>query len=88
MYGVELPANGITSLKYGKISKNIKVPPVKTEVPPSYTITFKKGEASNISFMLIDKATGLPAKVILPDGSVIMEAVALSITTEQIPSYK
>ena len=59
--GKDYPANGYTDLTYtdpnGMIfTSAIRVPNVKTPEPP--TISFKKGQASNISFMLIDKATG------------------------------
>ncbi|MBR5537111.1 MAG: VWA domain-containing protein [Clostridia bacterium] len=61
----ELPANGNTDLFYkdenGEDQTNeIKVPDVDapTEEPENFEISFKKGQASNISFLLIDKATG------------------------------
>lgn len=59
--GTDYPANGYTDLTYtdpnGMIfTSTIRVPYVKTPEPP--TISFSKGDASNISFMLIDKATG------------------------------
>ena len=59
------PANGNTDLNYidenGEEQTNeIKVPDVEAEKkqPDTFTVTFENGDASNISFMLIDKATG------------------------------
>lgn len=60
------PANGNTDLHYkdengADKSNEIDVPDVqaeKPEPPAPPTISFNSGEASNISFMLIDKATG------------------------------
>ena len=65
VYGVEYPANGTTNIKYNDffgnlMFSNVKVPDINTEekeTTPS-TVTFESGEASNISFMLIDKLTG------------------------------
>ena len=62
-YGVDYPANGETNITYTdetpkKVTVNIKVPNVTPEVPKKTTVSFESGEASNISFMLIDKATG------------------------------
>ena len=61
--GKEYPANGYTDLTYrgpdGLFYTNaIEVPTVETEAPKATTVTFNSGDASNISFMLIDKATG------------------------------
>ena len=54
------PANGNTDLWYTDENGNeqtneIEVPDVNVEKPEPVTVSFKKGEASNISFMLIDK---------------------------------
>ncbi len=62
-YGVDYPANGETNITYTdetpkKVTVNIKVPNVTPEAPKKTTVSFESGEASNISFMLIDKATG------------------------------
>ena len=66
-YGVSYPANGTTEVGYGtmfgtalidEIIVDIEVPEVVIEKPETITISFESGEASNISFMLIDKATG------------------------------
>ena len=64
-YNKEYPANGNTDLHYKdengvEKEKPIKVPPVDAPKPevPEITIEFNSGDASNISFMLIDKATG------------------------------
>lgn len=64
-YNTEYPANGNTELHYTDETgedkvETIIVPNVDTvkEVPDDIYINFKSGEASNISFMLIDEATG------------------------------
>ena len=61
--GTLYPANGYTDLTYTdpngtNYTNEIEVPNVKTEAPKPTTIRFNSGDASNISFMLIDKATG------------------------------
>ena len=64
-YSNDYPANGNTDLWYTDENDNesgneIKVPSVNAEEPEieDITISFNNGEASNISFMLIDKTTG------------------------------
>ena len=62
------PANGTTNLTYKDEDRNeqtneIKVPDVEgvkpvPEIPEIPTVSFKNGDASNISFMLLDPATG------------------------------
>ena len=57
-YGTDLPANGNTDLHYkdsdgNEHSKEIEVPPVDA-VDNKIIVNFKSGDASNISFMLID----------------------------------
>ena len=59
-YGIDYPANGNTDLWYtdengDEQTNEIEVPDVNVEKPEPVTVSFKKGEASNISFMLIDK---------------------------------
>ncbi len=59
--GTNYPANGYTDLTYKNFNgmtfiTTIDVPNVKT--PQPLKIFFQNGQASNISFMLIDKATG------------------------------
>ncbi|MBQ5671400.1 MAG: VWA domain-containing protein, partial [Oscillospiraceae bacterium] len=54
------PANGNTDLHYkdengGDQTKEIDVPDVKGEKPKTPTVSFNSGDASNISFMLVDK---------------------------------
>ncbi|MBE6892264.1 MAG: VWA domain-containing protein [Ruminococcaceae bacterium] len=61
-YNRDYPANGNTDLKYtdenGTTKGNpIEVPDVNA-VKEIYTVEWDSGKASNISFMLIDKATG------------------------------
>lgn len=64
-YNTAYPANGITALHYidetgAEKNETIVVPNVDTvkEVPDEFYISFQSGKASNISFMLIDEATG------------------------------
>ena len=47
---------------------------------------YSEGQLTGV--LLIDKATGIPVKVTLADGTVTMEATALSTTATQIPAYK
>ena len=58
-YDVDYPANGNTDLHYKDENgedktQKIEVPDVDAPKPKQPTVSFKNGEASNISFMLID----------------------------------
>ena len=62
-YDTDLPANGNTDLHYKDEngedkSKEIIVPDVDAPKPKQPTVSFNNGDASNISFMLIDRGTG------------------------------